>query len=362
VIAEPNKAQLLTTKPHFKLLDGLRGLAAVVVVIYHFMEIAITDYSKNFIAHGFLAVDFFFCLSGFVIAYAYDTRAENIGITQFFKLRLIRLHPLVVIGSVLGLLTFLFDPFSDFYSVYGLGKTALLFLTSAFLIPYPIMPERYTNLFCLNAPAWSLFWEYIANIFYILIFFRLGKKMLFTLVLVGAALICFVVIRSTNLSGGWGGQNFWDGGVRVLYSFAAGMFVYRANWIIKNKLGFAGISILLLVAFLIPYSDQYNWITEPIIVLFYFPLLVALGAVTNLSPSLTKLCNLSGEISYPLYMTHYPFVWVFLTYFAVVKPSMQTLWVVIPVSVALLVLLAYLIMRFVDLPLRKYLREKFIKV
>ncbi|WP_230383805.1 acyltransferase family protein [Pedobacter endophyticus] len=362
MIAEPNKAQLLITKPHFTLLDGLRGLAAVVVVIYHFMEIAITDYSKNFIAHGFLAVDFFFCLSGFVIAYAYDTRAENIGITQFFKLRLIRLHPLVLIGSILGLLTFLLDPFSDFYSVYGLGKTALLFLTSAFLIPYPIMPERYTNLFCLNAPAWSLFWEYIANIFYILIFFRLGKKMLFALVLVGAALICYVAIHSTNLSGGWGGQNFWDGGVRVLYSFAAGMLVYRANWIIKNKLGFAGISILLLVAFLIPYSDQYNWIIEPIIVLFYFPLLVAMGAGTNLSPSLTKLCNLSGEISYPLYMTHYPFVWVFLTYVAVVKPSMSTLWVVIPVSVILLVLLAYLIMKFVDLPLRKYLRHKFIKV
>ena len=362
MIEELNQKQLLTTKPHFQILDGLRGLAAIVVVIYHFMEIAITDYSKNFIAHGYLAVDFFFCLSGFVIAYAYDTRAKDIGVTQFFKLRLIRLHPLVLIGAVLGLLTFLFDPFSDFYAVYGLGKTILLFVTSAFLIPYPVMPDRYTNLFCLNAPAWPLFWEYVANIFYILLLYKLNKKILFSLVLVGAACICYVAVRSTNLGGGWGGQNFWDGGARVLYSFTAGMLVYRAKWVIKNKLGFIGVSGLLLLAFLVPFSDRYNWITEPIIVLFYFPLLVALGVGTTISKPLIKLSKLSGDISYPLYMTHYPFVWVFLTYVAVVKPTAATLWVVIPVSVTVLIVLAYLVMRFVDVPMRKYLKASWFRL
>jgi len=73
------------------------------------MEIAYADYSKNFIAHGFLALDFFFCLSRFVIAYAYDDRIEKMGVTEFFKSRIIRLHPLVILGSVLGLLSFLFD-------------------------------------------------------------------------------------------------------------------------------------------------------------------------------------------------------------------------------------------------------------
>ncbi|MFC1223311.1 acyltransferase family protein [Pedobacter sp. BG31] len=359
IIAE-NRAELLHTKQHFEILDGLRGIAAIVVVIFHFMEIAITDYSKNFIGHGYLAVDFFFCLSGFVIAYAYDNRAAHIGITQFFKLRLIRLHPLVVVGAVLGLLTFLFDPFSDFYPVYGFGKTALLFLTSAFLIPYPIMPERYTNLFCLNAPAWSLFWEYIANIFYILLLYKINKKALITLTLVGAAVLCYVAVQSKNLSGGWGGQNFWDGGARGLYSFSAGMLVYRFNLIIKNELGFLGITALLLVAFLFPFNDDYNWISESIIVLLYFPLLVSLGAGATLGPALRKICRLSGEISYPLYMTHYPFIWVYLTYVAVDKPKGMMLFGVIPVSVILLVILAYLIMRFVDTPLRKYLKGKLV--
>ena len=91
-------------KKHFEVLDGLRGMAALAVVVFHFMEVIEPDYSRNFIGHGFLAVDFFFCLSGFVIAYAYDGRIDSLGLGEFFRSRLIRLHPLVVIGSVLGLL------------------------------------------------------------------------------------------------------------------------------------------------------------------------------------------------------------------------------------------------------------------
>src|SRR5436305_10736602 len=97
---------ILQTRQHFDILDGLRGVAALAVVTFHFMEIAYSDYSQNFIGHGFVAVDFFFCLSGFVIAYAYDDRIKNMGMLEFFKSRLIRLHPLVILGSVLGLLAF----------------------------------------------------------------------------------------------------------------------------------------------------------------------------------------------------------------------------------------------------------------
>src|SRR3982750_333356 len=93
---------ILRTKQHFQVLDGLRGIAALSVVMFHFMEWVYTDYTRNFIAHGFLAVDFFFCLSGFVIGYAYDNRIGKMGVKEFFKSRLIRLHPLVVLGAVLG--------------------------------------------------------------------------------------------------------------------------------------------------------------------------------------------------------------------------------------------------------------------
>lgn len=91
---------MTSSKKHFELLDGLRGIAALAVVIFHFMEMFITDFSKNFIAHGYLAVDFFFCLSGFVVAYAYDERIQQMSLKDFFRIRLIRLHPLVILGSI----------------------------------------------------------------------------------------------------------------------------------------------------------------------------------------------------------------------------------------------------------------------
>lgn len=355
---ETNKPGILRTKQHFGILDGMRGIAALAVVCFHFMEVAYTDYSKNFIGHGFLAVDFFFCLSGFVIGYAYDDRLVKMGIWEFFKSRLIRLHPLVVLGSVLGLLAFLFDPFAWQASAnYSIGKLALLFLASIFMVPAPVMTERAFNLFSFNAPAWSLFWEYIANIVYAFVLVKFVRKGLLVLTILAAICICIVAYRSGNLMGGWGGSTFWDGSLRISYSFLAGLLVYRSNWIIKNKLGFPALSVLLLLAFLSPYS-KWNFISEPFIVIFYFPLLVALGAGSLLNPGFKKLCNFSGNISYPLYMTHYTFIWLFAGYFTKYKPGTLQLTCVIIISMVLMVGFAWLVMAIYDIPFRRYLSNK----
>lgn len=347
---------VLRTKKHFEILDGLRGIAALAVVLFHFMEMAYSDYSKNFIAHGFLAVDFFFCLSGFVIGYAYDDRIGKMGIKEFFKSRLIRLHPLVILGSVLGLLSFLFDPFSGHPEVYGAGKIMLIFLTSIFLVPFPVMPERAFNLFGINAPSWSLFWEYVANIFYAFILYRISRRFLLLLAFLSAAALCFVCYRAGSLMGGWGGENFWDGSARIAYSFLAGLLVYRSNWIIKTRMGFTGLSILLALTFLVPFSS-WNWLAEPIIVLFYFPLIVALGAGATLTQRFKKICVFSGKISYPLYMTHYAAIWMFSNYYNNNKPGTAQLTFIIITGTLLLIGLAYLVMVVYDIPLRRYLTK-----
>jgi peptidoglycan/LPS O-acetylase OafA/YrhL len=348
---------LLTTKHHFEILDGLRGVAALAIVLFHFMEIVHSP-DQNFIAHGFLAVDFFFCLSGFVIAYAYDDRIGKMGIKEFFKSRLIRLHPMVVFGSVLGLLTFLFDPFAAHTELYSAGKIIVIFLASVFLIPYPTMMERYFNLFGLNAPAWSLFWEYVANIVYAFILYKLSRRFLILLLVLSAIALLLVSYRAGSLLGGWAGENFWDGGARISYSFLAGMLVYRANLIIKSKLGFAGLAVLLLLAFLMPFNAEWNWLTEPLVVIFYFPLLVALGAGATLSPGLKKLCIFSGKISYPLYMTHYSIMWIFANYYTNYKPANTQLFFIMTIGIILLIAFAYLVMRFYDIPVRRYFSEK----
>ncbi|PWK71397.1 peptidoglycan/LPS O-acetylase OafA/YrhL [Mucilaginibacter oryzae] len=348
---------ILKTKQHFEALDGLRGIAALAVVTFHFMEVAYTDYSRDFIGHGFLAVDFFFCLSGFVIAYAYDDRIDKIGVVQFFKSRLIRLHPLVFFGSVLGLITFLFDPFGGHPEAYSTDKLILIVLTSILLIPYPVMSDRYFNLFGLNAPAWSLFWEYVANIFYALILWRLRRRYLVALAIIAAIILCMVCRQVGNLLGGWSGDTFWHGGARVFYSFLAGLIIYRFNLVTKNKLGFTGIAALLSLAFIMPFSN-WNWLTEPFVILLYFPFIISLGAGVVLSDTLKKVCNFLGNISYPLYMTHYAVLWMFANYYSANKPDALHLALIIIAALIILPAFALLVMKAYDIPLRRYLTGK----
>jgi peptidoglycan/LPS O-acetylase OafA/YrhL len=350
---DPN---LIKTKKHFEILDGLRGIAALAVVIFHFMEWVFSDFSKNFIAHGFLAVDFFFCLSGFVIGYAYDDRIGKMGVREFFKSRLIRLHPLVILGSVLGLLAFLFDPFA-LPIAYDAGRLLLLFICSLLLIPMPIMEVRAFNLFGFNAPAWSLFWEYVANIFYAFVLYKVGRRSLAALTILAAIGICIVSYRAGNLLGGWSKDNFLDGGARVAFSFLAGLLLYRSNWIIKNRLGFISLAVLLFLAFIMPWTE-WNWLTEALVILFYFPLLVSLGAGSILSDRWKKVCRFSGNISYPLYMTHYAAIWIFGNYFTSKNPPATELAYIIIAGIIFLVAIAYLTMKFYDIPLRRYLTEK----
>ena len=92
----------LASKPRYEILDGLRGVAAMLVVAYHLFETYYGGKPDQPINHGYLAVDFFFVLSGFVIGYAYDDRWDRMSTWSFFKRRLIRLHPMVIFGTLFG--------------------------------------------------------------------------------------------------------------------------------------------------------------------------------------------------------------------------------------------------------------------
>jgi peptidoglycan/LPS O-acetylase OafA/YrhL len=186
---------------------------------------------------------------------------------------------------------------------------------------------------------------------------KLSRRFLLLLTVISAIALCFVGYRAGNLMGGWGGPNFWDGCARISFSFLAGLLIYRSNWIIKNKLGFIGLAILLALAFVMPFT-KWNWLTEPFVVLLYFPLLIALGAGAVLTNGLKKLCVFSGKISYPLYMTHYAVIWMFGNYYASHKPGTGQLTLIIITGIILLVGVAYLVMVSFDIPVRKYLTER----
>ena len=98
-LSEENKRMLLRSKQRYEILDGLRGVAAIIVIIFHFFELySFGNPAKQIVNHGYLAVDFFYVLSGFVIGYAYDDRWDRMSYWDFYKRRLIRLHPMVIIS------------------------------------------------------------------------------------------------------------------------------------------------------------------------------------------------------------------------------------------------------------------------
>jgi peptidoglycan/LPS O-acetylase OafA/YrhL len=344
-------------KKHFEMLDGLRGIAAIAVVLFHFMEIATPDYSDSFIPRSYLAVDFFFCLSGFVIAYAYDDRISRLGISNFLKLRLIRLHPLVVIGTFIGLLAFIYDPFNDLAKSFTPLQKIGMLLSGITLIPYPIVPQRYFNLFHLNPPTWTLLWEYIGNILYAVLLIRISKKVLWILVFIGAVLLCAVSMHSGYLAVGFGGDDFLSGGVRLWFSFLMGILIFRSRWILSNIMSFFTFACLLSVVFVIPFSPTYGKFIDPIIVLFYFPFLVALGNGNRFLQG-NKICHFLGDISYPLYIIHYPAIWIFMSYVEKFKPSMSEMTAIIILGTLLLIGISYLVLCTIDEPIRKYLRNR----
>ena len=141
--------------------------------------------------HGYLAVDFFFLLSGFVIGYAYDDRWSKMSIGDFFKRRLIRLQPMVVIGALLADYFFIL---SCKHVAFNCGDTGLerccFYDHQSFMLPVPSSVDirGWTETYPLNGPAWSLFFEYIANILYAIDIRKFPKWLLAILVFASAML------------------------------------------------------------------------------------------------------------------------------------------------------------------------------
>ena len=190
-MSRPSSAAYVDSKPHYEILDGLRGVAALLVVFYHIFEglsFAAGGTVITVINHGYLAVDFFFILSGFVIGYAYDDRwGKTLTLGNFFKRRLIRLHPMIVMGAVLGVVFYVLQGCEQWDGTHvGTSMIMLALLCALFFIPatpgscYDIRGNG--EMFPLNGPSWSLFFEYIGNLLYALFIHRLSTKALTVLV------------------------------------------------------------------------------------------------------------------------------------------------------------------------------------
>lgn len=365
------------SKPHYMILDGLRGVAALVVVMFHVFEIHSNgNHAEQIINHGYLAVDFFFFLSGFVIGYAYDDRWGQMTLADFFKRRIIRLQPMIVVGSVLGALLFYFQ--DSALLGWNMGEVPVWKLLLVMLIGATLFPvgkgldiRGWNEMHPLNGPAWSLFFEYIANILYALIIRRLSKIALGALVIVAACITVNYALTNPNgdIIGGWSIDNLKQlelGFIRLAFPFLAGLLMARINKLKYVKNAFLWASILLVAVLAFPRIGDsetlwMNGLYECFCLFVVFPFVIWLGAGGTVNgKKANKVCRFLGHISYPIYITHYPLMYIYMAWVVNHHYTLAQSWPIGILTVAASVLLAYLLMKFYDLPLRRYLREKFL--
>ncbi len=364
------------TKPHYDILDGLRGVAAIMVLLFHLSEAFAQSHLEYIPNHGYLAVDFFFILSGFVVGYAYDNRwgKGKMSTWEFFKRRLIRLQPMVVMGAVIGAVMF-YTQGCEAWDVTKVTIWALLGATLLNMLLLPATPGTEVRgvgeMFPLNGPSWSLFFEYIGNILYALFIRKLPTTALAVLVgMAGAGLAAFAIAGPTgDLCVGYSltGTEFTGGSLRLLFSFSAGLLLSRVFKPVKVKSAFLICSLAVIALFSVPRIGGaghlwMNGIYDAVCCLAFFPLIVCLGASGKITGrATTRVCKFLGDISYPLYMVHYPFIYL---YFAWVNNNGLTFAESLPGAAGVVVgsiALAYASLKLYDIPVRKYLSDKFLK-
>ncbi len=362
-------------KSHYEILDGLRGVAAVTVVIFHTFEpYSNGNHLKQIINHGYLAVDFFFLLSGFVIAYAYDDRWGRMTQWEFYKRRLIRLEPMVIAGSVIGAALFYLQSGSVFplISATPVWKVLVYMVVGFTLIPVlPSMDIRgWQEMHPLNGPAWSLFFEYIGNILYAAGVRKLSNRALAVLVVLAGIFLTHMAVTSRHgdVIGGWAvdASELHVGFARLLYPFFAGVLLMRLGWRIHVRGAFAVCSLLLLAILAFPrvggpHHLWANGIYDSFCILVLFPVVVAIGAGhRGMGKRTTRLCKFLGDISYPLYITHYPLIYIYTAWTVQNKipPATGAAW-----GVALLltaITIAYACLKLYDEPVRAWLGRRFL--
>lgn len=331
----------------------------------------------DFINHGYLAVDFFFILSGFVVGYAYDNRwGKTLTLGGFFRRRLIRLQPMVCMGALIGAASFLLSGMERWDGTHAtLWLTFLSFVCGCLMLPaLPGMPREVRGngeMFPLNGPCWSLFFEYVGNIVYALFIRRLSTRLL---ALLSFALCCALAWFAVTDQSGYGSigvgwtvdrTNILGGSLRMLCPFTMGLLLSRIFKPIHYARGaFWTSAALLLIIFHVSYiySDgalSLNGMFEAACIIAVFPLVVwyaASGKTTD--EASTRICRFLGDISYPLYIVHYPLMYAF--YMWLIKTHQYTLhetWPAALAAVSASIILAWLCLKLYDMPIRKWLRN-----
>jgi len=380
-------------RPRYDILDGLRGVAALMVLLYHVFNDAKSFFvwptPVNEFYHSFLGVDFFFILSGFVMGYAYDERLTPGSLTPnpspvgegnsmsfwgFVKRRLIRLHPMVVMGVILGAIAFIIQGCTKWDgSEVGLQTVLWATLLGLFLIPSPTgMDVRgNTEAFPLNGPHWSLFFEYIGSLLYGLLLCRLSTKWL--RVWVACAIVSLaayaLMMEGGGVAYGWSSEpmNLLGGALRMLYAYPMGllmarMFRKRQPEALHGPVFlFCSASLVVLLGLPVVGGKEMETIYQLACLFSFFPGIIWIGARGVVHGWHQKAVSFLGRLSYPLYAVHFPLIYLYITWVrqdATPYQGYSQPWLAAVITIAASLLIATLCLLFYDEPLRKRLSRK----
>ncbi|MFZ0267556.1 acyltransferase family protein [Caulobacter sp.] len=334
----------------FAALDGLRAVAALGVLLYHF---ASWTGRPALFAHGYLGVDFFFCLSGFVLAHAFERR--RIGWPAYLWIRIVRIWPLLVLSTLIGaVLTSRSAP--PFWPNLARGLL---------LIPRLGHPAEWTfpTLFPFNPLAWSLCLEVIVSALWFPLR-RLPDLGLMAIVVLSGAVMAWVALGLNGVETGWDQATFWLGVVRATFSFSLGWACWRYR-ALAPKPRLLAPALVLMAALAMPILSgpilawpilPWNGLFDFTCVALLFPLLVLVGA-HDPKGSVGALCRTAGELSYPLYALHWTTWAVMLRLYPDGWKPLLPLWFGV-LGVVVAPTAAWTAFRFYDAPVRRWLGSR----
>ena len=341
----------------FLMLDALRGIAAISIVVFHYS----LNLEHQLLPNSFLAVDFFFVLSGFVVAHAYENRLTNgLSFRQFALLRLRRLYPLYFLGMTLPLIVAGIQILSE-QPHFSRSLLAISYITEIFFLPTPgIFSTGAFGTFPLNTPAWSLSLEIAINLVYAAFCKNLTTRLLsaFTLLAGFGLLTASLNHGGLNIGSDW--SSYFGGWARVFWSFPTGILLYRIFKIRKRREYplWAGILLAFSLVAIFAY-DNTGPISGLVFAFVIFPLIVFLGACVKIDGAARNVASWLGGVSYAVYLTHYGILQIFTFSYQLLGNDPKThflsnllIWTVIAVLCGWIADVAY------DIPVRKFLRRK----
>ena len=369
------------TSERYDALDGLRGVAAIAVMISHLSQ-------ETLFKNAYEAVDLFFMLSGFVIAHSYGERLLN-GMTNFdyIKRRVIRLYPMLLISLLIGLPIFI-EAGAVGLSTYPARDVISATLDNLFLAPYisefgaasmtgirAASTADFTigAIFPSNPPAWSLFYEMLASLVFVVIV-RLSTKSVLKII-ISCAVLLVAAGALTNFDShghglidfeqGWSGTRLDGGFFRIGFGFLVGVFLYRrktglakaATAIIPRALSnIYWLYALVLLLFLFPMSLRGLY---PMLIIFCVaPWLVTFGSTLRCTSKIEiSVARFLGWLSYPVYLLHYP---IGQAVFMLMGKPNENPAVPMLVTCALTIVSAIVLTKFVEEPMRAFLSRRFI--